>query len=181
MIAEELPISGLYRLTPRVFHDKRGCFFESWNARDFAAATGVQTPFVQDNQSISRKGTLRGLHFQCLSPQGKLVRVDRGEIFDVAVDLRSGSPTFGKWHATVLSEENRAEVWVPEGFAHGFLVLSEVAVVMYKVTDYWNPQGERTVNFADPSIGIEWPDVGVPLLLSEKDASAPYLAELKLP
>lgn len=178
MKVEELAIPGVFLLTPEVFFDRRGCFFESWNDREFAALTGVRTRFVQDNQSVSIKGTLRGLHFQCIQPQGKLVRVTRGEVFDVAVDLRVGAPTFGAWLGVGLSEENRRQIWIPEGFAHGFLVLSDVAELQYKATDYWCREGERAIRFDDPEIGIEWPGLDVQPVLSDRDAAAPLLAEV---
>jgi dTDP-4-dehydrorhamnose 3,5-epimerase len=158
-------------LEPKVFGDDRGFFFESFNARSFEQATGVKRAFVQDNHSRSTKNVLRGLHYQVQNPQGKLVRVTTGEIFDVAVDIRKSSPTFGKWVAVVLSEENKRQLWVPEGFAHGFLTLSESADVLYKTTDYWNPSSERSIRWDDSSIGIEWPLHGAPTV-SVKDQAA---------
>jgi dTDP-4-dehydrorhamnose 3,5-epimerase len=144
-------------LEPKVFGDARGFFFESFNQRDFEQATGVHATFVQDNHSLSVRGVLRGLHYQIRHPQGKLVRVVRGEVFDVAVDLRQGSPTFGRWVGEVLSADNQKQMWVPPGFAHGFLVLSEVAEYLYKVTDYWYPEHERSLLWNDPALGIAWP------------------------
>jgi dTDP-4-dehydrorhamnose 3,5-epimerase len=162
-------------LEPRVFEDARGFFFESFNQRDFERATGVSVQFVQDNHSRSLRHVLRGLHYQVQNPQGKLVRVSFGEVFDVAVDLRQDSPRFGKWVGVVLSAANRRQLWVPPGFGHGFLVLSEAADFLYKTTDYWFPQHERTVLWNDPQLAIEWPIDGAPVL-APKDAEAPPLS-----
>jgi dTDP-4-dehydrorhamnose 3,5-epimerase len=151
------PLSGVLILEPTVFGDDRGFFFESFNAREFQGATGLQHIFVQDNQSRSTKGVLRGLHYQIERPQGKLVRVSAGEVFDVAVDLRRSSPSFGRSVGVILSAENKRQLWIPEGFAHGFLVVSESADVLYKTTDYWYPQHERTLLWNDPALAIEWP------------------------
>ncbi len=161
-------------LEPKVFGDARGFFFESFNARDFAQATGVQTEFVQDNHSKSRQGVLRGLHYQISHPQGKLVRVTQGEVFDVAVDLRRSSPGFGRWVGVHLSADNHRQLWVPPGFAHGFVVLSETAEFLYKTTDYWYPEHERSLRWNDPALAIDWPLQGEPLLAA-KDAQAPTL------
>lgn len=161
-------------LEPRVFGDDRGFFFESFNARSFEQATGIERTFVQDNHSRSARNVLRGLHYQIQHPQGKLVRVTVGVVFDVAVDLRKSSPTFGKWVGVTLSAENKRQLWVPEGFAHGFVVTSEYAEFLYKTTDYWYAEHERSIVWNDPDIGIVWPDVGQPLL-SGKDANAPRL------
>lgn len=158
-------------LLPQVFKDDRGFFVESFNVREFAAATGVQTPFVQDNHSLSGRGVLRGLHYQIAHPQGKLIRVIEGSVFDVAVDLRRGSKTFGQWVGEVLSSENRRQMWIPPGFAHGFVVLGERAQCLYKTTDYWSPEFERTLLWNDPAIGIAWPIAFAPQLAS-KDANA---------
>ena len=155
-------------IEPQVFGDERGFFFESFNERAFAEKTGIQSKFVQDNHSRSAKNVLRGLHYQIKQPQGKLVRVISGEVFDVAVDLRKNSPTFGKWTSSNLSAENKRMLWVPEGFAHGFLVLSESAEFLYKTTDYYAPAHERCVVWNDPDIGIQWPLQDAPLL-SVKD------------
>jgi dTDP-4-dehydrorhamnose 3,5-epimerase len=156
-------------LEPKVFGDARGFFFESYNARDFAEATGLQVEFVQDNHSKSAKGVLRGLHYQIRHPQGKLVRVVQGSVFDVAVDLRKSSPTFGRWVGNVLSADNHKQVWIPPGFAHGFLVLSDSAEFLYKTTDYWYLEHERSLIWNDPTIGIDWPVTSAPQLAG-KDA-----------
>ena len=163
-------------LQPKVFSDARGFFFESFSARDFEVATGLKREFLQDNHSHSARGVIRGLHYQVQRPQGKLVRVTLGEVFDVAVDLRRSSPNFGKWFGTVLSAENKLQLWIPEGFAHGFLVLSEHADFLYKTTDYWYPEYERTVIWNDTSIGIKWPLAASPVLAA-KDASGKSLAD----
>ena len=154
---------------PKVFGDDRGFFYESFNAKVFEQATGLNVNFVQDNHSKSAKNVLRGLHYQIEQAQGKLVRVTQGEVFDVAVDMRASSVTFGQWVGTHLSAENKRQMWVPPGFAHGFLVLSDTAEFLYKTTDFYAPQFERCVKWDDPSIGVEWPLQGMPLL-SAKDA-----------
>ncbi len=159
-------------LEPKVFGDARGFFFESFNARDFAQATGLDVQFVQDNHSKSAKGVLRGLHYQIQHPQGKLVRVTQGEVFDVAVDLRRSSPTFGQWAGVVLSADNKRQLWVPPGFAHGFLVTSESAEFLYKTTDYYYPQSERSLLWNDSALGIQWPLEGLPLLAAKDSAAA---------
>jgi dTDP-4-dehydrorhamnose 3,5-epimerase len=161
-------------LEPKVFGDARGFFFESFNARDFAEVTGLEVDFVQDNHSKSSKGVLRGLHYQIQHPQGKLVRVVQGAVFDVAVDLRKTSPTFGRWVGEVLSAENHKQLWVPPGFAHGFVVLSESAEFLYKTTDYWYPEHERSLLWNDGAIGIEWPIDFAPQLAA-KDAAGKNL------
>jgi dTDP-4-dehydrorhamnose 3,5-epimerase len=172
-------IPDLLILEPKVFGDARGFFMESFNAKAFQAATGLDVNFVQDNHSRSARGVLRGLHYQIEQAQGKLVRVVRGSVFDVAVDLRKSSPTFGKWVGVELSEENNRQFWVPPGFAHGFLVTSESADFLYKTTDYYAPQFERSLAWNDPTVGVEWPlhllD-GAPLL-SAKDVAGKVLAE----
>ncbi len=160
-------------LEPKVFGDARGFFFESFNAQDFAKCTGLDVPFVQDNHSKSAKGVLRGLHYQIQHPQGKLVRVTQGEVFDVAVDLRRSSTNFGKWEGVVLSEHNKRQLWVPPGFAHGFVVLSESAEFLYKTTDYWFPEFERSLLWSDPTVGIQWPVGNDPLLAAKDQAAAP--------
>ncbi len=158
-------------IEPKVFGDARGFFFESFNQRAFNEATGLNVQFVQDNHSRSSRGVLRGLHYQIQQPQGKLVRVVRGAVFDVAVDLRKSSATFGQWVGAELSEENARQMWVPAGFAHGFLVLSEVADFLYKTTDYYAPEYERSIIWNDPDIGIKWPLEAAPSL-SSKDMNA---------
>ena len=166
------PIPGLIEIQPKVFGDTRGMFFESYSLRDFEAA-GIPAHFVQDNQSSSIKGVLRGLHFQITHPQGKLVRTIKGEVFDVAVDLRENSPTFGKWYGVTLSGEKQNQFYIPEGFAHGFLVLSDTAVFAYKCTDFYYPQDEGGLIWNDPDIGIQWPDLGMEYILSDKDKKLP--------
>lgn len=161
-------IPDVLLIEPRVFGDARGFFFESFNRRSFREATGLDADFVQDNHSRSAKGVLRGLHYQIQQPQGKLVRVVRGAVFDVAVDLRKSSSTFGRWVGVELSEDNHRQLWMPAGFAHGFLVLSESADFLYKTTDYYAPAHERCIAWNDPDIGIEWP-ADVQPRLSEKD------------
>jgi len=165
----EIPDVVVFQST--VFGDERGYFFESYNGRKFAELVGQEREFVQDNQSRSTKGVLRGLHYQVEKPQGKLVRVLEGEIFDVAVDLRKQSKTFGNWVGVTLSSEEQNQIWVPEGFAHGFLVLSDHAVVSYKTTAYWSPEHERHLLWNDPAIDIQWPLSGTPML-SAKDTQA---------
>lgn len=163
------PIKGLYVIEPSVFGDERGYFMETYNQNDMKEA-GLDMVFVQDNQSMSVKGVLRGLHYQKQYPQGKLVRVVKGTVFDVAVDLRAGSDTYGKWHGVELSEENKKQFYIPEGFAHGFLVLSEVAEFCYKCTDFYRPGDEGGMIWNDPEIGIAWPiPEGMELIISEKD------------
>jgi len=163
-------------IEPKVFGDERGFFFESFNRRQFAELTGRDVDFVQDNHSRSVKNVLRGLHYQIQQPQGKLVRVVQGLVFDVAVDIRNSSPTFGQHVAVELSAENKRMLWMPEGFAHGFVVLSDTAEFLYKTTDYWAPEFERSISWNDPAIGIQWPIQGEPAL-SAKDQQAKLLAE----
>ncbi len=158
-------------LEPQVFGDARGFFFESFNQRDFADKTGVELAFVQDNHSKSAQGVLRGLHYQIHHPQGKLVRVVQGQVFDVVVDLRQSSATFGQWVGVYLDAQKHQQLWVPPGFAHGFVVLSETAEFLYKTTDYWYPEHERSLRWDDPTVGIDWPIKGQPLLAA-KDATA---------
>ncbi|MFA9398543.1 MAG: dTDP-4-dehydrorhamnose 3,5-epimerase [Clostridiaceae bacterium] len=166
---EEAPIKGVYVIEPQVFGDNRGYFMETYNKEEFSAA-GLDMEFVQDNQSKSKKGVLRGLHFQKNFPQGKLVRVISGEVFDVAVDIRKNSETYGKWFGVKLSEENKKQFYIPKGFAHGFLVLSETAEFCYKCTEFYHPEDESGIAWNDPNIGIEWPTDGIDkILLSEKD------------
>jgi dTDP-4-dehydrorhamnose 3,5-epimerase len=174
----ETGIQGLMIIEPRVFGDNRGYFMETYNYNQFKEA-GMDMVFVQDNQSKSKKGVLRGLHFQAKHPQGKLVRVLSGEVFDVGVDLRKGSPTFGKWHGVILSGENRKQFYVPEGFAHGFLVLSDEAEFAYKCTDFYRPEDEVGIIWNDPTIGIEWPLEGLgDIILSEKDKNLGLMSEI---
>lgn len=175
MRATRLAIPDVVLIEPKVFGDDRGFFLESFNQRAFDEATGTHHQFVQDNHSRSSRGVLRGLHYQIQNPQGKLVRVVNGAVFDVAVDLRKSSATFGQWVGVELNAENRHQLWVPPGFAHGFLVLSPFADFLYKSTDYYAPQSERSVMWNDPDIGIEWPDVGAAPTLSGKDLKAPPL------
>jgi dTDP-4-dehydrorhamnose 3,5-epimerase len=163
-------------LEPKVFGDERGYFYESFNQRDFERATGLAVTFVQDNHSKSSAGVLRGLHYQIQHPQGKLVRVTQGAVFDVAVDLRRSSSSFGRWAGIELSATNRRQLWVPPGFAHGFVVTSESAEFMYKTTDYWYPEHERSVLWCDPALAIRWPLQAEPTLAT-KDAAAPRLAD----
>lgn len=171
-------IEGLYVIEPTVFGDERGYFMETYNQNDMAAA-GLNMVFVQDNQSMSTKGVLRGLHFQKQYPQGKLVRVIKGEVFDVAVDLRADSETYGKWHGELLTEENKKQFYIPEGFAHGFYVLSDTAEFCYKCTDFYHPGDEGGIIWNDSEMGIEWPLIpGAPLILSEKDKKWPRLNKL---
>lgn len=167
---ETCEIEGLKVITPTVFGDERGYFCETYNYNDYKEA-GIPEVFVQDNQSASRKGVLRGLHFQKQFPQGKLVRVIKGEVYDVAVDIRADSPTFGRWYGVVLSEENKKQFFVPVGFAHGFLVLSDYAEFCYKCTEFYHPEDEGGLAYNDPEIGVEWPvPEGVEVILSRKDA-----------
>ncbi len=176
MKAMQLSIPDVFLLEPQVFGDDRGFFFESFNQAQFEVAIGRKANFVQDNHSRSAKNVLRGLHYQIRQPQGKLVRVVQGEVFDVAVDIRKGSPSFGQWVGEILSASNKRQMWVPEGFAHGFVVLSEAAEFLYKTTDYYAPEHERCIAWDDPAIGIEWPIKGAPLL-SAKDQQGKSLLE----
>lgn len=179
MKAIQTAIDGVLILEPRVFGDARGFFMESYNRRAFAQATGLDVDFVQDNHSRSRKGVLRGLHYQIQQPQGKLVRVVAGEVFDVAVDLRKSSPSFGRWFGTHLSAQNQRQLWIPEGFAHGFVVLSESAEFLYKTTDYYAPEHERSLLWNDPELGIQWPFDEAPQL-SAKDQAGKLLRDAEL-
>ena len=173
MKVSETKIPGLLMIEPQVFGDERGFFFESFNEKAFNEATGVSTSFVQDNHSKSTRGVLRGLHYQ-LPPkaQGKLVRVIQGEVFDVALDIRKESPTYGQWVAEILSAENKKQLWIPPGFAHGFLTLSETAEFLYKTTDYWSAEHERSIFWNDESLKIDWPLNGMQPKLAAKDAAA---------
>lgn len=175
---ENCEIEGLKVITPTVLGDARGYFCETYHYEDYKAA-GIPDIFVQDNQSASRCGVLRGLHFQIEHPQAKLVRVIRGEVFDVAVDIRKGSPTYGQWHGVLLSEENKKQFYVPKNFAHGFLVLSEYAEFCYKCTDFYHPGDEGGIMYNDPAIGVEWPiPEGMDIILSERDTKWPGFALL---
>lgn len=172
-------ISDVFIIEPKVFLDDRGFFLESFNAKLFAEKTGINTNFVQDNHSRSQQNVLRGLHYQIQQAQAKLVRVVVGEIFDVAVDIRKSSPTFGQWVGTILSAENKKQLWIPEGFAHGFLVLSEVAEVLYKASNFYAPQFDRSIRWNDPDININWHLNNSPLL-SAKDENAPLLKDAEV-
>ncbi len=172
-------IAEVLLVEPQVFGDERGFFFESFNQRRWRQETGLTTTFVQENHSRSVKNVLRGLHYQIKQPQGKLVRVIVGEVFDVAVDIRRGSATFGSWVGAMLSADNKHQLWIPEGFAHGFVVLSDVAEFIYMTTDYYAPEHERAIRWDDPRLAINWPIEGKPLL-SDKDRNAPRLKEAEL-
>ena len=176
MLVTPTAIPDLLIIEPKVFGDDRGFFFESFNARALEQATGINRPFVQDNHSKSARNVLRGLHYQIQNPQGKLVRVTQGEVYDVAVDLRKSSKSFGQWVGVHLSAENKRQFWVPEGFAHGFVVLSETAEFLYKTTDYYAPEFERSLLWSDPALAIQWPMDGEPKLAA-KDAAAKLLSE----
>lgn len=171
MEARPTAIPDVVLVEPRVFGDARGYFYESFNRRELEAALGRSVEFVQDNHSMSRRGVLRGLHYQLPNSQAKLVRVVRGEVFDVAVDLRRASPTFGRWVGEALSAANRRQLWIPEGFAHGFLVLSDEAEFLYKTTDYWHPEHERCIRWDDPALAVAWPALGEAPQVSAKDAT----------
>jgi dTDP-4-dehydrorhamnose 3,5-epimerase len=173
------PIADVFIIEPKVFGDERGFFFESFNRRQFAELTGRDVDFVQDNHSRSVKNVLRGLHYQIQQPQGKLVRVVQGAVFDVAVDIRRSSPTFGRHVGLELSAENKRMLWIPEGFAHGFLVLSDTAEFLYKTTDYWRPEYERSICWNDPTLAINWPLQTAPIL-SAKDAQGMSLQQAEL-
>lgn len=180
MKATPTSIPDVLVIEPKVFGDARGFFFESFNQKAFDEVIGQHVDFVQDNHSRSAKGVLRGLHYQVQQPQGKLVRVVSGTVFDVAVDIRRSSPTFGRWVGVELSESNHRQLWVPAGFAHGFLVLSETADFLYKTTDFYAPTHERCIRWDDASIGIDWPDIGVAPTVSVKDAVGANLAAAEL-
>lgn len=180
MQATRLAIPDVVLIEPKVFGDARGFFFESFNQRVFNEVTGTDFRFVQDNHSRSRKGVLRGLHYQVQQPQGKLVRVARGAVFDVAVDIRKDSPTRGQWVGVELTEENHKQLWIPPGLAHGFLVLSETADFLYKTTDYYSPDHERCIRWNDEQLAITWPDIGAEVQLSAKDQAGLRFAEADL-
>jgi dTDP-4-dehydrorhamnose 3,5-epimerase len=176
MLGTPTAIPGVILLEPKVFGDDRGFFYESYNQKVFNDATGADAHFVQDNHSKSSKNVLRGLHYQIQNPQGKLVRVTQGEVFDVAVDIRKGTKTYGQWVGVLLSAENKKQIWIPPGLAHGFLVLSETAEFLYKTTDYYSPVFERCIAWNDPDLAIEWPINGLPAL-SGKDAVGQFLRD----
>ncbi len=180
MHATRTAIADVVLLEPRVFGDDRGFFYESFNARAFAEATGVNVQFVQDNHSKSTKDVLRGLHFQTVQAQGKLVRVTAGAVFDVAVDIRPHSPTYGTWIGEILSAENRRQLWIPAGLAHGFLVVSETAEFLYKTTDFYAPQHEQCIRWDDPTLKINWPLDGRQPALSEKDRKGQLFLDTKI-
>jgi dTDP-4-dehydrorhamnose 3,5-epimerase len=172
-------LADLLLIEPKVFGDERGFFYESFNARKFAELTGITDAFVQDNHSRSAQNVLRGLHYQVRHPQGKLVRVTSGAVLDIVVDIRKSSPTFGQWSGTQLSADNKRQLWVPAGFAHGFVVLSDYAEFLYKTTDYWMPEYERCILWNDPAIGIDW-NIDAAPLLSTKDAVGKLLADAEV-
>ena len=180
MQATRTAIADVFLLEPRVFGDERGFFYESFNARAFAQATGADMQFVQDNHSKSAKGVLRGLHFQSQQPQGKLVRVTAGAVFDVAVDIRPQSPSYGTWVGEILSAENRRQLWIPAGLAHGFLVVSESAEFLYKTTDFYAPQHEKCIRWDDPTLKVAWPLDGKQPQLSGKDAQGQLFLDTKM-
>ena len=180
MQATRTAIADVFLLEPRVFGDERGFFYESFNARAFAQATGADMQFVQDNHSKSAKGVLRGLHFQSQQPQGKLVRVTAGAVFDVAVDIRPQSPSYGTWVGEILSAENRRQLWIPAGLAHGFLVVSDSAEFLYKTTDFYAPQYEKCIRWDDPTLQIAWPLDGKQPQLSGKDAQGQLFLDTKM-
>ena len=181
MLVEHTDLPGVIILTPRTFGDDRGFFFESFNTQVFSETTGVSCQFVQDNHSKSSYGVLRGLHYQLGRPQGKLVRVIEGAIFDVAVDIRKDSPKFGQWVGVELTAENKKQLWVPPDFAHGFVVISASAQVLYKATDFYSPEHERSIIWNDKTIAIAWPELGATPILSPKDADATTLDIAELP
>jgi len=172
-------LEGVLLLTPKVFGDTRGFFYESFNQREFALATGIDTQFVQDNHSHSSQGVLRGLHYQIQHPQGKLVRVTQGSVFDVVVDLRRTSPSFGQWEGFDLRAESHEQLWIPPGFAHGFLVTSKTADFLYKTTDYWHPEFERSLLWSDSTLNINWP-LNSDLKLTQKDTDGVVLSQAEV-
>ena len=176
MTKDGIEFPGLYEIIPKVFGDSRGYFFESYSEKDFFEA-GLNMKFVQDNQSFSTKGVLRGLHFQTQHPQGKLVRALQGKVYDVAVDIRQGSPTFGKYYGVILDSEKQNQFYIPEGFAHGFMVLTDTATFAYKCTDFYDPKGEGGLMWNDPKIGIEWPVKDIEPNLSETDTKHPAFSQ----
>jgi dTDP-4-dehydrorhamnose 3,5-epimerase len=179
MKIEETPLSGVQVITPAVYHDSRGAFMETWNQRAMAEA-GLPSTWVQDNFSVSRRNVLRGIHYQVTQPQGKLVRVTHGAVLDVAIDLRRGSPTFGQYFAVELDGESGRMLWIPDGFGHAFLVLSDVAGFAYKVTDYYSPAGERTILWNDPDLAIPWPVASEQVVVSDKDQKGATLSDVQV-
>jgi dTDP-4-dehydrorhamnose 3,5-epimerase len=179
MLVIATPLPDLVLIEPRVFNDSRGFFYESFNERDFRVRTGVDVHFVQENHSLSARGVVRGLHYQLPQAQGKLVRVTRGAVLDVVLDIRRSSPTFGRWFSQVLSARNKLQLWLPPGFAHGFSALEDDTECLYKTTDYWLPEQERTILWNDPALGIDWQLQGAPLL-SDKDRDAVPLAQAEV-
>lgn len=180
MSVKQTAIPDILVIEPEVFSDERGFFYESYNENRFFELTGIRTTFVQDNHAISVKGALHGLHYQLNQPQGKLVRAVVGSVFDVAVDLRKSSPTFGRWTGTTLSAANKLQMWIPTGFAHGFLVLSETAEFLYKASNYYAPEDEHAILWNDPSVGIDWPIGVAPPLLSARDQAARLLNDAEI-
>mgnify|MGYP003554408680 CR=1 FL=1 len=180
MKATPTRIPDVLLIEPKIFGDDRGFFFESFNRRAFHEATGINVDFVQDNHSKSARNVLRGLHYQLAQPQGKLVRVTQGEVFDVAVDIRKGSPTYGQWVGEILSAENKKQLWIPAGLAHGFVVLSETAEFLYKTTDYYQPTAERSILWNDATLAIAWPEIATSPTLSPKDALAAAFNDAEL-
>lgn len=176
MKVESTDLPEVLLITPKVFRDERGFFMESYNQQSFTEKTGITTPFVQDNHSRSSKGTLRGIHYQIQQPQGKLVRVVQGEVFDIAVDLRKESPNFGKWIGVHLSDQNQQMLWVPPGFGHGFVVTSDTAEFLYKTTDFYAPKHERCIIWNDPTLSVTWPS-GLSISLSEKDKNGSFFTD----
>lgn len=179
MKASSVHIAGIVVLEPKVFSDERGFFFESYNQKTLAAL-GIDVSFVQDNHSMSRRGALRGIHYQVRNPQAKLIRVVSGEVFDVAVDLRRSSPTFGRWFSLILSASNKLQLYIPVGFGHAFLTLSETAEMLYKASDFYAPEHERCIRWDDPDLAIDWPAAGE-RIVSEKDAGGSFFREAELP
>ena len=180
MIFTKTPLNGVFVIEPHVFGDDRGFFLESYNEKCFSEAVGEKVEFVQDNHSKSSLGVLRGLHYQSENTQGKLVRVTKGAVFDVAVDLRVSSSSFGQWYGIELTEENKKQLWIPKGFAHGFLVLSDNTEFLYKTTDFYDPTSEKTLMWNDPKLDIDWPSLDIEFVLSEKDKQGKLLKDAEL-
>jgi dTDP-4-dehydrorhamnose 3,5-epimerase len=180
LTVKNLAISGVLLIEPEIHRDQRGHFFEAWNDIDFREAVGEVATFVQDNQSRSRTGVIRGLHYQLPNPQGKLVRVIKGEAFVVAVDIRRSSPTFGRWVKETLTGDNHRQLWIPPGFAHGFMALADPTDMIYKVTAFYAPGYDRSIRWDDPAIGVDWPETGSKPLMSDKDRAAPLLSDAEV-